>query len=317
MNSTIPSVFASRGLLGALVCWFAILTPSVSSAPAEEPSPSKPSVRAGVPIDAHLIDGSRIKMTLREETIEITTRYGKLTVPVVDIQKVDFATRIEESVQRQVDAAIGKLGNDDPSTREAGSAELFELRELAYPSLLVAVKSKDPEVARRAEDLIGRIRDKVPEERLRVRHDDVLHTDGMVITGRITAQSFRVGTVAFGDQQVKLSSLVAIGEKAAAQEVVNAMPDPGTVTKYNEQIGQTFAFTVTGNITGYVWGTDVYTTDSTLATAAVHAGVVANGQTKVVKVMILPNPGAFLGSTRNGVDSRPYGVYPAAFQFVR
>ena len=39
-----------------------------------------------------------------------------------------------------------------------------------------------------------------------------------------------------------------------------------------DPIGATYYFRVTGDTTGTLWGTDVYTGDSALATAAVHAG---------------------------------------------
>ena len=68
---------------------------------------------------------------------------------------------------------------------------------------------------------------------------------------------------------------------------------------------------------GTVWGTDVYTTDSPLALAAVHAGVVPMGQSAVVKVTIVPSPNNFVGSTRNGITTEPFGQYPAAYTISR
>src|SRR5439155_7438372 len=68
---------------------------------------------------------------------------------------------------------------------------------------------------------------------------------------------------------------------------------------------------------GTVWGTDVYTTDSPLALAAVHAGVVQMGQSAVVKVTIVASPNNFVGSTRNGITTENYGVYPAAYTVSR
>ena len=50
---------------------------------------------------------------------------------------------------------------------------------------------------------------------------------------------------------------------------------------------------------GTVWGSDVYTDDSTLAAAAVHAGAVGAGETGLVKVTILPGESSYDASTRN------------------
>src|SRR5262249_8492740 len=55
-----------------------------------------------------------------------------------------------------------------------------------------------------------------------------------------------------------------------------------------------------------VYGTDVYTSDSNLATAAVHAGRLAPGQTGEVRVRIVPVLPSYQGSTRNGVTTKAW-----------
>jgi LCCL domain-containing protein len=93
-----------------------------------------------------------------------------------------------------------------------------------------------------------------------------------------------------------------------------AQPDPGNLVSFHSQVGKSFVFEVTGQTDGAVWGTDVYTSDSLLATAAVHAGQVQPGEKKVVRVTIVPPPPSFRGSTRNGVTSASYGGYPGAYR---
>ena len=95
------------------------------------------------------------------------------------------------------------------------------------------------------------------------------------------------------------------------------LTDPGTLGNVQATIGQVLKFRVTGNADGVVWGTDVYTTDSVLATAAVHAGVLQAGVTGVVKVKLVSPPDQFHGTPRNGVGTNAYGAYPQAFQFVK
>src|SRR5262245_49810342 len=63
---------------------------------------------------------------------------------------------------------------------------------------------------------------------------------------------------------------------------------PDDLVALGHQVGSTFYFRVHGEETGQVWGTDVYTADSALAAAAVHAGAVELGATGVVKVTIVP-----------------------------
>src|SRR5262249_20100063 len=71
---------------------------------------------------------------------------------------------------------------------------------------------------------------------------------------------------------------------------------------------------VTGRTAGPVWGTDVYTDDSILAAAAVHAGILQEGQTGVVKVTILPGQQSYQGTTRHGVASMPYLRWDGSFR---
>jgi hypothetical protein len=89
---------------------------------------------------------------------------------------------------------------------------------------------------------------------------------------------------------------------------------PGTLTGYRGQVGRTMLFEVTGSDRGSVWGTDVYTDDSALAAAAVHAGALAVGQKGIVRVTILPGQNRYAGSARHGVASGPWETWPGSFR---
>src|SRR5687767_1001028 len=76
------------------------------------------------------------------------------------------------------------------------------------------------------------------------------------------------------------------------------MHDPRELRTLEARIGESFYFQVTGEVQGPLWGSDVYTSDSSLGKACVHAGVLAVGETTTVKVtMVKPLP-VFQGSTR-------------------
>ncbi|WP_323035420.1 LCCL domain-containing protein [Pararhodobacter sp.] len=92
---------------------------------------------------------------------------------------------------------------------------------------------------------------------------------------------------------------------------------PSTMTGYRGQNGQTFSFQVTGASSGSVWGTGIYTDDSSVARAAVHAGLVGVGQTGVVHVQVLPGQQSYQGSAQYGVQSSNYGTWHGSYQFVR
>ncbi len=269
-------------------------------------------------VEMKFTDNSTLKLTLLDEKIEFVTPYGKLTVPVGDVQQVEFATRIPEDAVKKVEKAIADLGSPEFKKREDATAELLRLPPSAvYPALLEAAKSSDAEVKRRAEAALEKVKQSIPEDMLKVRKDDVLTTEHGKFTGRLETGTLRVKTVQFGEQQVKLSdvrSLRSLAVKAqSTAAAVNVQPDPGAPGNLSTQIGQVFYFRVTGANNGALWGTDVYTSDSTIAMAAVHAGVLKVGETGVVKVTIVVPPPAFDGTTRNGITSSPYGAWPGAY----
>jgi len=95
---------------------------------------------------------------------------------------------------------------------------------------------------------------------------------------------------------------------------VNVHPGPENLVAHQQHLGKTFYFEVTGSTVGTVWGTGIYTNDSRLATVAVHAGILRNGQKGVVKVTILPGQGGYQGSFSNGVTSNNYGAWNGSYR---
>jgi hypothetical protein len=64
--------------------------------------------------------------------------------------------------------------------------------------------------------------------------------------------------------------------------------------------------------TGGLWGTDVYTADSAICKAAIHAGAISPGG-GVATVRIESGRPAYRGSARYGVLSNDYGSYPRSY----
>jgi hypothetical protein len=90
---------------------------------------------------------------------------------------------------------------------------------------------------------------------------------------------------------------------------------PASLTEYRDRVGQAFTFRVTGDPNaGTVWGRDIYTDDSPLAAAAVHAGVLKAGETGPVKVTILPGQGSYSASDRNGVTTSDYHEWVGSYR---
>lgn len=94
------------------------------------------------------------------------------------------------------------------------------------------------------------------------------------------------------------------------------LPDPGNLSSYRGQNGTVLKFEVTGSTAGSVWGAVIYTDDSTLATAAVHAGVLKPGETGIVTVEILPGRDSYASLDANGVLSGTYGSWEGSYRIL-
>lgn len=66
--------------------------------------------------------------------------------------------------------------------------------------------------------------------------------------------------------------------------------------------------------TGSVWGTDIYTDDSYICKAALHAGRIdrSGGQ---VSIQMLPGQSSYAGTRRNGVTTMSYRSYAGSYRF--
>jgi hypothetical protein len=89
---------------------------------------------------------------------------------------------------------------------------------------------------------------------------------------------------------------------------------PATMIDLCDPVGATFYFRVRGASEGSLWGTDIYTGDSSLAAAAVHAGLVKAGEVAIMKATVVAPLAQYQGSVRHGVTSHDFGRYGSAFQ---
>lgn len=101
--------------------------------------------------------------------------------------------------------------------------------------------------------------------------------------------------------------------KALLDQGFLASDAPARIQDLCDTPGTTYYFRVTGASDGSVWGTDVYTGDSSLALAAVHAGALKPGETAIVRVTVMRPLSQYQGSVRNGVTSHDYGRYGTAY----
>jgi hypothetical protein len=105
------------------------------------------------------------------------------------------------------------------------------------------------------------------------------------------------------------------GPQAAAPSDDQPENCPASFANFHDVLGKFACTCTTGIPKGTIYGTDIYTDDSALCTAARHAGRIGEPG-GVVHVEGVPGAKAYAAATRNGVSSRGYGPWPRAFRFV-
>ena len=166
--------------------------------------------------------------------------------------------------------------------------------------------------------------------------EDALRCFGFPVTATIGMLSVAIlagvgpGTQSPSAAESQPSSISRNCEALAQTEVLRDTRAQG-LQAYRHLQGEMLRMEVTGSTLWPIWGggDGVYSDDSPVGVAAVHAGLIAPGEKGVVAIEILPGRSAdttypatgeptFIGSSRNGVDSRsghPNG-WDGAYRFV-
>jgi hypothetical protein len=198
----------SRLLQGVAAIAFAAVLAGPLSAADEKP------VTKPAEVKAVFHDGTTIHKAVLQDAIEITTKYGKLTIPAADIRRIEFGQHSDGEAGKKVEDLIKSLGSDDFSQRDTASKDLVKLGGIALPALEQATKSTDKEVATRAKAALDTIRATVPADRLALKAEDVVTTADCVFTGKISGTIMKAHTENFGEMQFKMAQLAMIQSNA-------------------------------------------------------------------------------------------------------
>jgi len=81
-------------------------------------------------------------------------------------------------------------------------------------------------------------------------------------------------------------------------------------------LGSQFSYACpAGGIASAVWGTDLYTNDSSICTAAVHVGRITQAAGGTVTISMQPGAMSYVGSMRNGITTASYGSWACSYSF--
>lgn len=91
-----------------------------------------------------------------------------------------------------------------------------------------------------------------------------------------------------------------------------------TATQFRDRTGARIAYQCPAGGTAHtIWGTDIYSDDSSVCTAGVHVGAITLSRGGTVVIQMRPGESAYSGSTHNGVQSSSYSSWDGSFSVVR
>jgi hypothetical protein len=199
------------------ICWTSLalvfcLGLGQAAEPDKKEAPRKDPPKGGTTSKANEMlvnfhDGTLVRILTLQETLEVETKYGKMTIPTGDIRKIEFGLHMSEDITKKVADAMRDLESDDFQSREDGGKRLVTLGRFAYPALVKASKGTNLELTRRIQDLLKEIKGKFPEGQLKMKTEDIVQTTEFTLAGRITTPSFKFRTEHFGDVQIGLAQL--------------------------------------------------------------------------------------------------------------
>lgn len=114
-----------------------------------------------------------------------------------------------------------------------------------------------------------------------------------------------------GSFRISGAEAFPLGENNIAETV----HDVGNLLQLRDRVNRTILIRTVGRTNGFCYGTDLYSDDSDVGTAAVHAGLLQPGEAGIVRVKILPAQDSFAGTTRNEVTTSSFGPWEGSFRF--
>lgn len=161
----------------------------------------------------------------------------------------------------------------------------------------------------------------IPETSGRVKND--LESSGSARTDDYAELARRIA--ALEEEVDRISNALELNEEPGAGSPDTAF---GSLNNRSQETPRSLAgvdvgpegfvvYEVTGTTAGQVWGTDVYTDDSSIAAAAVHSGILQPDETGTVMVVVLSGRARYVGSSRNGVESENYGAWSRSYSLQR
>jgi hypothetical protein len=276
----------------------------------DKPEPDRWQVR--------LPDGKIVPFEPTGESVTLDTKYGSVTVPMKEVTRLEFGRRVSETDRKTISDALADVVGGTLRVREAAKETLLDMGLTAYPAVCRAIPTAAKEALPHLTQVADKLKKLIGDEDDEPKDCDVIVTaDGSRLCGLLAGG---LKAKLDGKEQVltwKEAKAVAFGKLAADEKLEIVAAAGGSVyalltTHFDKVVG----VEVTGRVAGSVWGTGPYTADSDLAAAAVHAGVLKDGETAVIKIRMKGDLGAYGGGTQNGVTTGPWGAFQGCYEIL-
>jgi hypothetical protein len=211
-------------LLVGLVGW-AVFAQQPEPKVDSKAEPKVPAKTDGPTVELRLSDDTQLKVVWLDQSLAVSTRYGKLTIPTAEIRRLEFGFRYPDGLEAKIDKAIGELGANEFRDREAAEQFLADSGHYALPNLRRALRSENPEVVRRANSIIKLVEGKLGSEKTEMRDYDTIETLEFTLKGRIENSVLKVRTKFFGEATIKLADIRtfrALGAAALGEFALDA-----------------------------------------------------------------------------------------------
>jgi hypothetical protein len=185
-------------------------------------------------VEIHFLNGSKVRMIIQSEKLDISTAYGKLSVPVKDVRAVEFGLHFADGVEAQIEAGIKGLGSADYREREKAKKSLIDLGPFSYPAVLEAGRTKDLEVSKRAKEIVQALVAKHPKKDLKTSVEDKVVTNNFTIVGRILTPTVKAKTEYFGEQELTLSKMRTLKAMGGASLDMDVTVDSSKYANANQ-----------------------------------------------------------------------------------
>lgn len=141
-----------------------------------------------------------------------------------------------------------------------------------------------------------------------------VHAGAVTTSGGFIMATIKPGLSSYSGSTRNGVTTLSYGAWAGSYTIVSLCPSD--LVAYRGQNGRVITCGCPSTATGIgsLWGTNIYTDDSTLCRAAVHAGRITTSGGSI-RAVISAGRSSYTGSTRNGVTSSSWGSWGGSYYF--